>query len=177
MIASATGDDYARAIRTVAADPDVDAMIVIYIPPETTRAPEIGRAIAGALERIGGRIPVATTWMSTKGLPAALQEGCTRIPSFAFPEQAAIAMAHAAKYGAWRERPAGTIPHLHDTRIDEAVGIIANALGRGRCAAGSLPRRWSACSTATGSGRRDPSERRRPKRPAPPPPGSVRRSP
>jgi acetyl coenzyme A synthetase (ADP forming)-like protein len=130
MIASATGDDYARAIRTVAADPDVDAMIVIYIPPETTRAPEIGRAIAGALERIDGRIPVATTWMSTKGLPAQLQEGGTRIPSFAFPEQAAIAMAHAARYGAWRERPAGTIPHFHDTRIDEVVGIIATALGR-----------------------------------------------
>ena len=78
MIASATGDDYARAIRMVAADPDIDAMIVIYIPPETTRAPEIGRAIAGALERIDGRIPVATTWMSTKGLPAQRQEGGTR---------------------------------------------------------------------------------------------------
>jgi acyl-CoA synthetase (NDP forming) len=130
MIASATGDDYAHAIRTVAADPDVDAMIVIYIPPEITMAPEIGRAIGGALERIDGRIPVATTWMSTQGLPTAL-EGGARIPSFAFPEQAAIAMAHAARYGAWRGRPAGTIPHFHDTRVDEAVGIIANALGRG----------------------------------------------
>jgi acyl-CoA synthetase (NDP forming) len=39
-------------------------------------------------------------------------------------------MAHAARYGAWRERPAGTIPHFHDTRIDEVVGIIATALGR-----------------------------------------------
>ena len=39
VIASATGDDYARAIGTVAADPDVDAMIVIYIPPEITKAP------------------------------------------------------------------------------------------------------------------------------------------
>jgi len=130
MIASATGDDYAHTIRTVAADPDVDAMIVIYIPPEITMAPEIGRAIGGALERIDGRIPVATTWMSTQGLPTAL-EGGARIPSFAFPEQAAIAMAHAARYGAWRGRPAGTIPHFHDTRVDEAVGIIANALGRG----------------------------------------------
>jgi acetate---CoA ligase (ADP-forming) len=130
MIASATGDDYARAIRTVAADPDVDAMIVIYIPPEITRAPEIGRAIAGALERIDGRIPVATTWMSTKGLATELQ-GAVRIPSFAFPEQAAIAMARAARYGAWRDRPAGTIPHFTDTRVDEVFGIISNALGRG----------------------------------------------
>jgi len=129
MIASATGDDYARTIGTVAADPDVDAMIVIYIPPEITKAPEIATAIAGALERIDGRIPVATTWMSTKGLPTDLAGG-TRIPSFAFPEQAAIAMARAARYGAWRDRPAGTIPRFPDMRSDEAFAIIANVLGR-----------------------------------------------
>jgi acetate---CoA ligase (ADP-forming) len=130
MIASATGDDYSRAIGAVAADPDVDAMIVIYIPPEITKAPEIATSIAGALERIDGRIPVATTWMSTKGLPTDLAGGA-RIPSFAFPEQAAIAMARAASYGAWRNRPPGTIPHFHDARGDEAVGILANVLGRG----------------------------------------------
>ena len=66
-----------------------------------------------------------------EGAPDGAPQAGARIPSFAFPEQAAIAMAHAARYGAWRERPAGTIPHFHDTRIDEAVGIIANALGRG----------------------------------------------
>jgi acetate---CoA ligase (ADP-forming) len=130
MIASATGDDYARAIRTVAADPEIDAMIVIYIPPEIIKAPEIGRAITGAITQIDGRIPVATTWMSTKGLPTEFPGGA-RIPSFAFPEQAAIAMARAARYGAWRDRPAGTIPHFPDTRGDEAFAIIANVLGRG----------------------------------------------
>jgi acyl-CoA synthetase (NDP forming) len=46
MIASATSDDYAHAIRTVGADPDVDAMIVIYIPPEITMAQEIGARAA-----------------------------------------------------------------------------------------------------------------------------------
>jgi acyl-CoA synthetase (NDP forming) len=66
--------------------------------------------------------------MSTKGLPAALQESGTRIPSFAFPEQAAIAMAHAARYGRWRERPSGAIPRFPDARPDEAAGIVAQAL-------------------------------------------------
>lgn len=40
-------------------------------------------------------------------------------------------MARAAAYGRWRERPEGTIPRFDDTRHDEAVGVIANALGRG----------------------------------------------
>ncbi len=131
MIASATAEDYANAIETVGADPEVDALIVIYIPPQATKAAEIGHAIVGAINEIGGRIPVATTWMSTKGLPEALQEAGTRVPSFAFPEQAAIAMAHAARYGRWRSRPIGTIPRFQDSRSDEAAGVIAGALGRG----------------------------------------------
>jgi acetyl coenzyme A synthetase (ADP forming)-like protein len=130
MIASATAADYERAIETVAADPDVDAIIVIYIPPQATKAAEIGKAVIRAINEVGGRIPVATTWMSTKGLPQALQEAGTSIPSFPFPEQAAIAMAHAARYGRWREQPVGSIPRFHDTDADEAVGIVATALGR-----------------------------------------------
>jgi acetyl coenzyme A synthetase (ADP forming)-like protein len=131
MIASATGEDYRRAIQTIAADHDVDAMIVIYIPPQDTQAVEIGHAIVEAVAELGARIPVATTWMSTKGLPEALQQAGTRIPSFAFPEAAAIAMAHAARYGRWRERPEGKAPAFHDTDPGEATAVIAEALGRG----------------------------------------------
>jgi acyl-CoA synthetase (NDP forming) len=130
MIASATAEDYLHAIEVVAGDPNVDAMIVIYIPPQATKAAEIGQAIAEGIDAVAGRIPVATAWMSSKGLPAELQKTKIRIPSFAFPEQAAIAMARAAEYGRWRDRPTGSTPAFDDTRHDEAAGIIANALGR-----------------------------------------------
>jgi acyl-CoA synthetase (NDP forming) len=131
MIASASGEDYRRAIEAVAGDPGIDALIVIYIPPQATRAAEIGHAIVEAVHALDGRVPVATTWMSAKGLPEALQEAGTRIPSFAFPEAAAIAMAHACRYGSWRERPEGKVPAFHDTDPDAAAGTIAQALGRG----------------------------------------------
>ena len=131
MIASATGEDYRRAIDAVAGDADIDAMIVIYIPPQATRATEIGHAIVEAVSDLDRRIPVATTWMSAKGLPDELQEAGTRIPSFAFPESAAIAMAHACRYGSWRERPEGRAPAFHDTDPDDAAAAIAEALGRG----------------------------------------------
>jgi acetyl coenzyme A synthetase (ADP forming)-like protein len=131
MIASATAEDYERAIGSVAADPDIDALIVIYIPPQATQAAEIGHAIVRAINQVDGRIPVATTWMSTRGLPQELQEAGTQIPSFAYPEQAAIAMAHAARYGRWREQPVGAIPRFPDLRRDEAAGVLAGALGRG----------------------------------------------
>jgi acetyl coenzyme A synthetase (ADP forming)-like protein len=131
MIASATAEDYAKAIDILGQDPDVDAMIVIYIPPQIHQAPEISRAIAGAIEGLQGRIPVATTYMSPTGEPEELAANGTRIPTYSFPEDAAIAMARACAYGRWRTRPEGVVPHFDDIRPDEAYGIVAGALGRG----------------------------------------------
>ncbi len=68
--------------------------------------------------------------MSAAGLHADLRADGVRIPAFAFPEQAAIAMAHACAYGRWRERPTGTVPRFHDLRTDEAAAIIAGGLDR-----------------------------------------------
>lgn len=131
MIASATAEEYGRAIRTVGEDPDVDAMIVIYIPPQAMKAPEVARSIVLAIRDVGGRIPAATTFMSAKGLPDELQVDGMRVPSFAFPEQAAIAMARASAYGRWRSRPEGTVPRFPDIDPDQAHAIVAGALGRG----------------------------------------------
>ncbi|HET8526503.1 MAG TPA: GNAT family N-acetyltransferase [Actinomycetota bacterium] len=130
MIASATPEDYRRAIEVVARDAGIDAMIVIYIPPEVGKAAAIGRAVAEGIDAVEGRIPVVTTWMSTRGLPEDLQRTGTRIPSFAFPEQAAIAMARASAYGRWRDKPVGSTPAFADIRVDEAYAIIAEALDR-----------------------------------------------
>jgi acetyl coenzyme A synthetase (ADP forming)-like protein len=131
MIASATAEDYQRAIGTVGEDPDVDAVIVIYIPPQVHKAAEIAHAIVRGIQDVGGRIPVLTTFMSAKGLPEALQTDGTRIPSYPFPEQAAIALAHAAEYGRWRSRPEGQQPHFQDTKPDEATAVLAAGLERG----------------------------------------------
>ncbi len=131
MIASATPEDYQRTIATVGADPDIDAMIVIYIPPQAEKAADIAHAIVRGINDVGGRIPVITTFMSARGLPETLQEAGNRIPSYAFPEQAAIALAHAAEYGRWRAKPAGQQPRFVDTKPDEAAAVIADGLSRG----------------------------------------------
>ncbi len=131
MIASATPEDYERTIRTVGEDPDVDAMIVIYIPPQAFRAPEIARGIVRGIEGLGRRIPVVTTFMGTHGLPEELRAAEARIPSYPFPEQAALALARAASYGRWRAKPAGTRPRFPDVRPDEAAAIIAEGLAAG----------------------------------------------
>ncbi len=131
MIASATGEDYSRAIGAVAADPAVDALIVLYIPPLEDDAPALASAMVEAIGSLERRIPVLTCFMSARGLPAALSAPGVQIPSFPFPEQAAIALAHAAQHGAWREKPAGAVPKIPGIRSDEAAAVIAQALARG----------------------------------------------
>jgi acetate---CoA ligase (ADP-forming) len=131
MIASASAEDYGRAIDVVARDAGVDAMIVLYIPPLEDDAPQVARQMVDAIAAIGGRIPVLTCFMSARGLPEALSAPGVRIPSYAFPEQAAIALAHAADHADWRRRPVGSIPQLPGIRSDEAAAVIAGALERG----------------------------------------------
>jgi acetyl coenzyme A synthetase (ADP forming)-like protein len=131
MIASAAAEDYGRAIRTVASDPGIDALMVIYIPPLEASAPEVARQLVEAIAGIDGRIPVLSCFMSARGLPEALRAPSARIPSYRYPEQAAIALARAARYGTWRARPEGAVPVFDDVREGEAAALIASALVRG----------------------------------------------
>jgi acetate---CoA ligase (ADP-forming) len=131
MIASATGEDYERALVAVATDADIDLVIVIYIPPLEQHADDVAAGIARAIGRLDGRVPVLTSFMSGRETPADPATGRRMFPSFAFPEQAAIAGARAVEYGRWRARPRGTVPHLDDVRPDEAEAILASALSRG----------------------------------------------
>lgn len=131
MIASASGQDYGRVIRAVAASGEVDAVIVLYIPPLEAQAPDVAGHVVDAIRGIGGAVPVLTSFMSAKGVPAELRAADIQVPSFAFPEDAAIALARVAQLGAWRQRPEGRIPRFAGSRPDEAAGILASGLERG----------------------------------------------
>jgi acetate---CoA ligase (ADP-forming) len=131
MIASASPEDYGRTIQVVAADRGIDSLIVIYIPPLEDDAPAVAHAMVEAIGSLDGRIPVLTCFMSARGLPEALSSPGVRIPSYAFPEQAAIALAHATDHGEWRRRPVGNVPRFPGVREDEAAAVVAGALERG----------------------------------------------
>src|SRR4029450_524416 len=75
--------------------------------------------------------PAPPTLMSTRGLPEQLRGTQLRLPSYTFPEQAAIALARASAYGTWRAKPRGLIPSFPDVRVDEAASVVATALERG----------------------------------------------
>jgi acetyl coenzyme A synthetase (ADP forming)-like protein len=126
MLAAAPPDHYARAMRLVLSDASVESVLVIFIPPIATDVEAVARAIVDGT-RDAGHKPVLAIFMSARGAPALLQP----IPSYAFPEPAAIALARAVEYGQWRERAPGSIPDFRDARPADAREIVGTALERG----------------------------------------------
>jgi acetyl coenzyme A synthetase (ADP forming)-like protein len=131
MIASATPDQYRAAIRIVAGDANIDAVIVIFVPPLVTNPEDAASAIVDGVRAVNGAKPIQTVFMSARGVPEALRTAEVRIPSYGFPESAAIALARAARYGEWRARPVGTLPRFEGIGRKTALEIIVRALGRG----------------------------------------------
>src|SRR6185436_16207540 len=129
MIASATPAQYERAIAAVGADENVDALVVIYVPPLVTSAGEIASAIATGAVAVPRDKPVLTVFLSSKGAPTVLSSGKRgRLPSFSFPENAARALAAAEGYGRWRDRARGTPFHFPREIRDRLHAIVSPAL-------------------------------------------------
>src|SRR5499426_438582 len=113
MIAAATPAQYARTIELVGADATIDALVVIYIPPLVTDPTEIAEAIAQGVGTVPAQKPVLTVFMTAQGVPATLNTGPRgTLPTYLFPENAALALSAAVRYGRWRTRPRGTSLHL-----------------------------------------------------------------
>jgi acyl-CoA synthetase (NDP forming) len=129
MIASAGAAEYARTLEVVAADPNIDSLIVLFTPPLITSSEDVARAIVDTIKRAKIDKPVLTVFLSADAAPQVLRTA--QVPAYRFPETAAIALARAARYQKWRERPEPTLPDFSDLRRDEAAALVASALQRG----------------------------------------------
>ena len=125
MLATASADDYRRALPLVLADPAVDSVLVIFIPPLVTRTDEVAAAIAQAAR--GSAKPVLATFFGAAGVPDVLAP----VPCYVFPESAAAALARVVEYAGWRGRPAGAVPALTDIDAVQCRTIIDQARATG----------------------------------------------
>ncbi len=129
MIASASPADFRRAVEIVGRDPQVDAVIAIFVPPVVTRSEDVARSIVEAARALRDEAkPVLTVFMQSRGLPPDLSADDLRLPAFTFPESAAIALARAAHYGAWLARPHTPPARFPDARRGQAASVVARAL-------------------------------------------------
>jgi acetyl coenzyme A synthetase (ADP forming)-like protein len=104
MIASATAQDYRRALEILLADPEVDMVLVINVTPLLGNPIDILDEIAGVVET-GGTKPVLSVMMATEDFYDELKLRPEHPPVYRFPESAAKALAQLHRYAAWRRRP------------------------------------------------------------------------
>jgi acetate---CoA ligase (ADP-forming) len=123
MLASAPPDHYEQATRLLLADPTVDSLLVIFIPPLVTDAKAAAEAVVRGAA--GTTKTILTTFMSAQGAPAELKT----IPSYMFPEAAATALSRVVTHAEWRRRPRGSAPVFPDVRPDLARSLIADREG------------------------------------------------
>jgi acetyl coenzyme A synthetase (ADP forming)-like protein len=128
MLGSATGGTYEQVIPLLLADPRLDALIALFVPPVVAGAPEVAAAIRRAVEAAHTDKTVLAAVMSAEGTPPELLE--SDIASFAYPESAARALGLAADRAEWLRRPAGTVPELEGIDRDGAQAVV-EAAGEG----------------------------------------------
>ncbi|MBV8297237.1 MAG: acetate--CoA ligase family protein, partial [Acidimicrobiia bacterium] len=120
LIASASADDYERALRAVLDDPAVDAVVVVFTPPLVTEAADVAAAVA----RVAGTArvkPMVANFLTMATPPPTLAgvEG-PGVPSFPFPEAAVRALGKVAAHAEWRRRDPGRVPELSGVDAERA---------------------------------------------------------
>jgi len=141
MVASAGPDEYRRAIEAALASDDVDALVVIYTPVDTARTPATLTAIREGIAagRSAGAIgkPILACLMAASGRPAPIRFDTERVPAYAFPENAARALARIATYAEWRTRTPGLLWSFDDVRPEDARAVCRQALAARRAGGGA----------------------------------------
>jgi acetyl coenzyme A synthetase (ADP forming)-like protein len=131
---------YGEAARLMLADPAVDALIAIFVPPLVTSVDDIAdqlSVVAGVGEK-----PVVACFMGAHGVLSGRESlRQHRIPSFAFPEAAVQALARIVRYAEWRREPESEVPALDGIDRVRARDLVAAWLP-GPAAAGPAEARW-----------------------------------
>jgi acetate---CoA ligase (ADP-forming) len=125
MLATASADDYARAIPLLLHDPGIDSLLTIFIPPLVTNSEDAARAIADQARN--ATKPVLATFFGAAGVPEILSP----VPCYTFPESAARALAHAVDYAARRQMPVGVTPVFSDFDRPTARAVVERARATG----------------------------------------------
>jgi len=129
MTATATADDFQRAMALVGADPAIDSVIAIYIPPLVSDPVSIAAGIARGAALVSAHKPVLHVLLSSAPAPAELHQGQRgRIPRYGFPENAATALAAANRYALWRKRPAEPPLVFDDAAYGTIRAIVSDVL-------------------------------------------------
>jgi acetyltransferase len=125
MLGHSAGDDYARSMKLLLADPNVDAVVALYVPPVMHDPVEVAHRIFGAAA--GSEKTVLCVLMARDDVIRAVKErGGPSLPIYEYPESAVQALAAMARYREMRDRDPGAVPEFRVDK-DAAAAVLAKA--------------------------------------------------
>lgn len=127
MLGSATAASYEAVLPILLAEPAVDAVLVLFVPPVTATADEVALAVARVADDADK--PVLAAVMDAKGIPPTLVSA--GVAAFPYPESAVRALGRAVGRAEWLRRPAGIVPELDGIDRVAARGLVLEVLRRG----------------------------------------------
>jgi acetyltransferase len=130
VVAVAGPDSYRVAMDAVLLDNNVDAVLVIFVPPVVVDHRAVIRAIVEMIAKHHNNKTVLGCFMGTPDGIAGIEEMAKhKIPIYTFPESAAKAMWAMTRYRKWIERPEGKIPDfkVKKDRVRKIVDAAAKA--------------------------------------------------
>ncbi len=134
LIASATADQYAKAIATILATDEIDALIVLYMSVTLGDTADIAQGILAGIAQgreAGGKAkPVVLGWMAEGDVDRTFALPGETIPAYPLPETPALILGKAAAYAEWRQQPLGVVPDFDDVNLAEARAMCSAAVGQ-----------------------------------------------
>jgi acyl-CoA synthetase (NDP forming)/GNAT superfamily N-acetyltransferase len=133
-------EEFAAAVAEMLSSPEVDALVVVFVPPLAIPGTSYARALREAVVDSGrqGEKPIVSTFLAAEGVPAELavlddtgSPGRGSIPSYPSPERAVNALARVVRYAAWRQRPQGTLVRPSGLHPEHAQGMVRELLANG----------------------------------------------
>lgn len=129
VIGSGNAESYRQSLRAVADDPNVDALIVVFVPPVMVNVREVISAILEEGRKI--KKPMVSCVMGGTGDEEVLAElDRAGIPNYEFPDAAAVAMAGMVRYAQLRKNPRGKVVKF-DVDREAADDVMSKARERG----------------------------------------------
>jgi len=115
---------FRRCLEFVGADPGVGAVLALTA---TTAVGDLVPDVAAARLEVPVAAAVMDQLEAVRLLPGPDAEA-PAVPAYAYPESAARALGHAARYGLWRAAAPGTVPDLDGLYQDRARELVAGFL-------------------------------------------------
>jgi acyl-CoA synthetase (NDP forming)/GNAT superfamily N-acetyltransferase len=113
--------DFSATLAAVLADPDIDAVVSVFLPPVQQSTVDFADVLSTL--NLDGRKPLVSTVL---GFGVAGERGAAL--SYPSPEVAVAALAKVAGHAEWRRRPIGVVPEIPDVDQEGAHALVRGVL-------------------------------------------------